>query len=38
MFERGEFGDHDAEGIQRTVLWLLPLLFGFRARDESRKF
>lgn len=38
MFERGEFGDHDAEVIQRTVLWLLPLLFGFRARDESRKF
>ena len=37
MFEQGEFGDQDPEVLQRTVWWLLPLHFGFRACDESRK-
>ena len=37
MFERGEFGDHDPEVLQRTLWWLMSLHFGFRARDESKR-
>ena len=37
LFEIGEFGDSNPVSLQRTVWWLLPLHFGFRARDESRK-
>ncbi len=37
LFEKGLFGDHEPEVLQRTVWWALSLHFGFRARDESRK-
>ncbi|XP_044178600.1 uncharacterized protein LOC122960461 [Acropora millepora] len=37
LFTSGEFGDHNAEALQRTVWWLLSMQFGFRAWDESRK-
>ncbi len=37
LFQKGLFGDHEPEVLQRTVWWALSLHFGFRARDESRK-
>ncbi len=37
LFEKGLFGDHEQEVLQRTVWWALSLHFGFRAQDESRK-
>ena len=37
LFDKGLFGNHEPEVLQRTVWWTLSLHFGFRARDESRK-
>ncbi|KAK3728340.1 hypothetical protein QZH41_002174 [Actinostola sp. cb2023] len=37
LFEKGQFGDHNPEVLQRTIWWAFSLHFGFRARDESRK-
>ncbi|CAB4045682.1 Hypothetical predicted protein, partial [Paramuricea clavata] len=33
LFDKGLFGDHEPETLQRTVWWTLSLHFGFRARD-----
>ena len=39
LFAEGEFGEHYPVALQRrTVWWLQALHFGFRARDESRRF
>ena len=37
LFENGQFGVQDPKSLQRALWWLLPLHFGWRARDESRK-
>ena len=38
LFQLGVFGKHEPEVLQRTVWRVLILHFGFRARDESRRF
>jgi hypothetical protein len=37
LFDKGLFGDHQPETLQRMVGWTLSLHIGFRARDEYRK-
>ena len=37
LFRTGELGAENSEALQRIVWWLLALLFGFCARDESKK-
>ena len=37
LFDKGLFGNHNPEVLQRTVWWAIALHFGFRARNESRK-
>ena len=37
LFDKGLFGNHKPEVLQRTVWWAIALHFGFRAHDDSRK-
>lgn len=37
LFKSGHFGISCPVALQRTMWWFLPLHFGFRAKDESRK-
>ena len=37
LYEKGYFGTHEPEALQRTVWWCLSIQYGYRARDESRK-